>query len=140
MRGRVMPRGLTSLVAPVARDGTVTRVGGDPAIATHARVQEFYRYWLARRGHRRFPSRADIEPTDIPHLLSGIVLLDVYYEPLDFEYRLIGGDVVKRSGSVKGKRVRNAALLYGSSSAAYKNYCWVVEAGTPQFLEGIAIG
>src|SRR5258705_7804623 len=57
------------------------------------------------------PSRRDIEPTDIPYLLSGIVLLDVHYDPLDFEYRLIGGEVVKRSGNLKGKRVRQASLL-----------------------------
>ncbi len=62
---------------------TGTRVGNDPAIVTNARVREFHGYWLARRGARRFPARSDIEPTDIPHLLAGIVLLNVHYEPLE---------------------------------------------------------
>src|SRR5258705_8101771 len=84
------------------------------------------------------PSRRDIEPTDIPYLLSGIVLLDVYYDPLDFEYRLIGGEVVKRSGNLEGKRVRQASLL-NVASMAYRNYCDVVEIGIPQFLEAAAI-
>jgi hypothetical protein len=87
----------------------------------------------------RFPSRKDIEPTEIPHLLSGIVLLDVHREPLDFEYRLLGDDVVTRLGSLKGKFVRTAALI-NLSSSAYRNYCEVVETGVPQFLEGLATG
>jgi len=115
-----------------------TRVGDDPAIVTNARVREFHDYWLARRGERRFPAKSDIEPTDIPHLLAGIVLLDVHREPLDFEYRLIGDDIAARFGRLKGKRVREAALLNNASSA-YTNYCRVVETGVPQFLEGIAV-
>jgi len=113
-------------------------VGSDPAIVSDKRVLEFHRYWLARRGERRFPRRADIEPTDIPHLLAGVMLLDVHYDPLDFEYRLIGGDIVSRLGSLKGKRVRDAALT-NSASPAYDNYCLMVESGVPQFLQGSAI-
>jgi hypothetical protein len=113
-------------------------VGADPAIAGEARVLEFYRYWLARRGERRFPRRADIEPTDIPHLLSGIMLLDVTYDPLDFEYRLIGGAIVDRSGFLKGKRVREAALR-NPSSVAYDNYCRMIASGVPQFLRGSGV-
>ena len=114
------------------------RVGDDPSIAGDARVLALYRYWLALRGARRFPARRDIEPTDIPHLLSGIVLLDVHYEPLDFEYRLIGGDIVARSGLLKGKRVREAALR-NPASTAYANYCRMIASGVPQFFRGSAV-
>jgi PAS domain len=131
-----MPTERRKLVA--GGDGEV-RIGADPAIVTNPRVLEFHRYWLARRGGRRFPSRRDIEPTDIPHLLPGILLLDVRYDPLDFEYRLLGDDVVMRFGSLKGKLVRTAALI-NLSSSAYSNYCEVVETGVPQFLEGRATG
>jgi hypothetical protein len=89
-----------------------TTVGSDPAIVTDKRVLEFYRYWLARRGERRFPGRADIGPTDIPHLLSGMMLPDVQCDPLDFEYRLIGDAVVSRLGSLKGQAgTRGGAIL-----------------------------
>jgi hypothetical protein len=134
---RIMP-GERTMVASASAETADARVGDDPAIVTNARVREFHRYWLARRGDRRFPARSDIEPTDIPHLLSGVLLLDVHYEPLDFEYRLIGDTIVTRLGSLKGKRVREAALINVSSSA-YKNYCRVIETGIPQFLEGIAV-
>ena len=133
-----MPSRRVMLVAPVAEDGMAARSGADPSIVTNARVLEFYHYWLAQCRGRRFPRRADIEPTDIPHLLSGIVLLDVHADPLDFEYRLIGDTIVTRLGNLKGKRVREAALINVSSSA-YKNYCRVIETGVPQFLEGVAV-
>jgi len=119
------------------RDKPTITVGSDPAIVTNKRVQEFYRYWLSLRGERRFPRRADIEPTDIPRLLSGVMLLDVHYDPIDFEYRLVGDDITRRLGSLKGRRVREAALINGDSSA-YDNYRRMVESGVPQFLEGTA--
>jgi hypothetical protein len=134
-----MPVGGARVVATVMNDAVDARVGVDPAVVTNTRVREFHSYWLARRGERRFPSRKDIEPTDIPYLLSGIVLLDVHYDPLDFEYRLLGDDIVTRFGNLKGKRVRKAAAINVSSSA-YRNYCQVIETGMPQFLEGTAIG
>src|SRR4051794_14151482 len=111
----MMAGALPSLSHAIVPDPQGALVGDDPAIAGDERVLAFHRYWLARRGERRFPARRDIEPTDIPHLLSGIVLLDVHYDPLDFEYRLIGGDIVGRSGLIKGKRVREAALRNGAS-------------------------
>ena len=126
------------LVGSAADRSSAARIGEDPAIVTNARGKEFHRYWLTRRGERRFPAKSDIEPTDIPHLLSGIVLLDVHAEPLDFEYRLIGDTIVTRLGNLKGKRVREAALINVSSSA-YANYCRVIETGVPQFLEGVAV-
>jgi hypothetical protein len=122
----------------ILTDAQAVLVGDDPAIAGDERVLEFHRYWLARRGERRFPRRADIEPTDIPHLLAGIMLLDVTYDPLDFEYRLIGGAIVDRSGFLKGKRVREAALR-NPSSVAYDNYCRMIASGVPQFLRGSGV-
>ena len=113
------------------------RVGADPTIATDPDVQEFHRYWLGLRRGRRYPSRRDIDPGAIPHLLPNVLLLDVHREPLDFEYRLIGDEVISRLGAQKGKRVREACLINVSSSA-YRNYCAVVETGLPQFLEGPA--
>jgi hypothetical protein len=114
------------------------RVGYDPAIVTNGRVQEFYRHWLALKGARAFPTKAEFDPTAIPHLLPGTLLLKVVEDPLDFEYRIIGEEIVVRLGNLKGKRVRDAALL-NATSTAYQNYCAVVESGRPQFLEGSAM-
>jgi hypothetical protein len=48
-----------------------------------------YDYWLDKRQGRLMPSRADIDPVDIPALLPYVMLIDVV-EPLNFRYRLIG--------------------------------------------------
>lgn len=47
-------------------------------------------YWLARRGERAMPARADIDPLDIPWVLARIWLCD--YQPAEqrFHFRLAG--------------------------------------------------
>lgn len=119
---------------PLNRD---CRTGFDPEIVRAPTVRELYEHWLKLRGTRRFPAKTQIDIADIPHLASALMLLKVTYEPLDFEYRIIGDDIANRLGNVKGRRVRQAALLNVDASA-YRNYCAVVEAGKPQFMEGWA--
>lgn len=47
-------------------------------------------YWTAKRGHRTLPSRADIDPVDIPELLQHIGLIDVEAPTRRYRYRLVG--------------------------------------------------
>lgn len=56
----------------------------------HPIVEAAAAYWQSKRHGRRMPSRADLDPCDIPRLLPNILLLDVTYQPLNFRYRLIG--------------------------------------------------
>jgi len=113
------------------------RTGFDPEIVQAPAVRELYAYWLKLRGTRRFPAKTDVDLAAIPHLAASLMLLKVSYNPLDFEYRIIGDDIANRLGNVKGRRVREAALLNVDASA-YRNYCAVVEAGKPQFMAGWA--
>ncbi len=63
-------------------------------------------YWKRIRGEFRMPARADLDPLDIPGLLSHVVLIDVGHDPLEFGYRLIGTEIVKRSrGDYTGKKL-----------------------------------
>lgn len=48
------------------------------------------KYWTAKRGERALPSRADIDPVDIPELLQHIGLVDVEGPPRRYRYRLVG--------------------------------------------------
>lgn len=50
-------------------------------------------YWNKIRGDRSMPSRADLDPVDIPTLLPYVYILDVLDGASDFRYRLIGSDV-----------------------------------------------
>ena len=65
------------------------------------------RYWEERRRDRGLPSRADIDPLDIPDLLPPVFLVNVLREPLDFRYRLLGTQIVRHSAAdYTGKSLR----------------------------------
>lgn len=113
------------------------RVGFEPEIVRSPAVQAFHAYWLKLRGEREFPARSQVDIAEIPRLAANLVLLKVTYDPLDFEYRIVGDEITTRLGNVKGRRVRDAALINVDTSA-YRNYCAVIEARRPQFLEGWA--
>ncbi len=50
-------------------------------------------YWQGLRQGRKMPARADLDPTAIPRRLTGVLLVDVLKDPLDFRYRLVGSDI-----------------------------------------------
>ena len=55
-------------------------------------VKRGYGHWR-NRCSGRLPSRAMIDPADIPELLPHVVIDGVRRDPLDFVYRLIGTEV-----------------------------------------------
>ncbi len=74
-------------------------VAGEPGPAAAPRVKssriidQALAYWQRIRANRAMPSRADLNPGDIPKLLPFIILMDVLHDPLDFRYRLIGTEI-----------------------------------------------
>ncbi len=69
-------------------------------------IQEAREYWSRCRGDRAIPSRTDIDPGDIRHILPNVILIDVLREPLDFRYRLIGTEIDRHSSERHtGKRI-----------------------------------
>ncbi len=56
----------------------------------HPRIRALYEYWNGKRGARRMPRRADIDPMEIPSYLPGIVMVDIGYEPFSLTYRVVG--------------------------------------------------
>src|SRR5215470_6612013 len=73
----VMPRHKTPCVCPV---GGQTRHRRDVAdrfwgIMKHLTTQAFFNYWTSKRGRRRAPTRSDIDPADILHILSETFIL-----------------------------------------------------------------
>ncbi|MGD8809019.1 MAG: PAS domain-containing protein [Gammaproteobacteria bacterium] len=58
---------------------------------------DLLRYWqLAGRGG--MPSRTDLDPADIPGLLSNVILIDVQRAPIRFRVRLCGTEVDRLLG------------------------------------------
>ena len=69
----------------------------DPNVADAPRFAELLAYWQSRRGNRRMPRRADIDPPiDLSGHLKNLVLIEALPESDDFRYRLIGTEVVDK--------------------------------------------
>ncbi len=64
----------------------MTRISTNEPLTVH-NLRNLRDYCLDARKSRLMPTRNDIDPLDIPHLLPNIVLTDVHYEPLRFQYR-----------------------------------------------------
>ena len=73
----------------------------------HPDTITLYNYWLAKRGNRSMPARADIDPVEMPRqFLPGISIVDVVADERRYVYRLVGtGDVEVRGHDPTGKSV-----------------------------------
>jgi hypothetical protein len=48
------------------------------------RLRQAFAYWRGKLAGRAMPARRDIDPVDVPTLLSYVMLADVLPAPLDF--------------------------------------------------------
>ncbi|HNB26587.1 MAG TPA: PAS domain-containing protein [Alphaproteobacteria bacterium] len=75
-------------------------------------IRQMFAYWQRKRGARRMPSRADIDPAEMKAMLPFMILVDVVYDAAgkaDFVYRLVGTREVEiRNGDPTGQRVAEA--------------------------------
>jgi hypothetical protein len=97
-----------------------------------ANLQRIYAYWLAKRGARPMPRRADLDPTEFPpRLLPGITLVDVVPDHRRYVYRLVGTmEAEVRGYDPTGKSVGEA---YFGENAEDATECYdrVVETRAP---------
>jgi len=64
----------------------------------HPKLQQLYDYWSVKRGERKMPSRADIDPLDMTFVMGNVILVDVIAgTPLGFRIRLHGTNLVERA-------------------------------------------
>jgi hypothetical protein len=59
---------------------------------------ELYAYWERKRGLRRMPSRADIDPVDLKRILPSILLAKIDRESRRVRYTLVGTRCVAYAG------------------------------------------
>ncbi len=69
--------------------------------------RELYDYWRACAQSRAMPSRFDIDPVAIPHLLPGLSLLDTGGDLDSLKYRLAG----TRVGEIYGAEITGRAVF-----------------------------
>lgn len=97
------------------------------------RLREIYHYWLARCRDGRPPRRADIDPVDIPRLLSRLIIVDLVPDERRFVYRLVGTKEVEVRGfDPTGKSV-GEGFIGPSREDALSWYERTVRTMTPQF-------
>lgn len=75
------------------KDSKVTEL--NPQDFSSDKQRDLYAYWLKIKGDRLMPSRTDMDPMDIPHLLSSIWMADVIAgDKIQIKVRLFGTDLV----------------------------------------------
>jgi hypothetical protein len=62
-------------------------------------LRRLYQYWLERRGDRKWPTRADIDPVEMRFILGNLILAEVLPEtPPRYRIRLHGTTLTRRVG------------------------------------------
>jgi hypothetical protein len=94
-------------------------------------VSELYFYWRSKCRGTSLPSRADIDPTEIPRLLPYLTIVEVVPDDRRYIYRLVGTKEVEIRGSdPTGKSVAEA--YYGPSiEDSYSSYDRAALTGQP---------
>ncbi|WP_282608312.1 PAS domain-containing protein [Pelagibius sp. Alg239-R121] len=101
------------------------------------RRDALYSYWKRKRGARAFPSRADIDPTEMPTLLPNIILVDVTSRtPPQFRFRLVGTAIVQLYGVDFTGRYLDEIETGGMQAIIRRGYEQTVSRAEPCFQEG----
>lgn len=105
----------------------------------HPALRDLHRHWEARRGERAMPSRADMDPVELPRkLLPNLFLVDVEEDPRRFRYRLVGTEltaVMRRE--LAGLYIDEMPFLF--RKFALPAYAEVMERAGPAYREINAI-
>jgi len=94
-------------------------------------LEPLFRYWDRKRGDRRMPRRADIDPAEMVPFLSGVMLVDVVADARRYVYRLVGTREVQARGSDPTGRVVGEAFIGSSRESVLANYNHVCLTGAP---------
>jgi hypothetical protein len=94
-------------------------------------LAEFLDYWRGKCAGRPMPTRADIDPLDIPRLLPHVYLVDVHEMPLDFTYRLLGTEVIANTEADFSGRRLSEIKDRGSQGQLLEIYARVWATGAP---------
>ena len=103
------------------------------------KIVEAVEYWQSIKPAEGLPGRQHFDPTDIPHLLRGVWLIDVEQEPLRFAFRLVGTSVVSYFGSdPTGHRLDDVFANF-EETIAYRDLKSVVETRQPSWRRGVPL-
>jgi hypothetical protein len=117
-----------ALIAEASERSFIARVGDE-------RLHALYDYWHGRRQDRRCPSRADIDPVDIPALLPHLLLTEVVGGGARFRWRLVGTEVERHFGCAMTGRCIDELLRGQYLAYLERLYRSVIAGCTPVYSE-----
>jgi hypothetical protein len=104
-------------------------------------LRDGYAYWLAKKGDRAFPTRADFDPmVEAPKLSRQIMLMDVQSQPLDFRYRLVGTQLRQNMAMEWTGQWMSQIEFQRPPNPIWSHHQWVVENRQPRFFRPTYIG
>ncbi|NKB57099.1 MAG: PAS domain-containing protein [Alphaproteobacteria bacterium] len=103
------------------------------------RVRAIYDYWCAIRPGARLPTRADMDPVDIPALLPHVWMADVEHSPFRFRFRLVGSAIVRGLGRDVTGRYFEDCFDDFEGSGPYNTLAEVCSTGAPTWRRGPAL-
>ncbi len=66
---------------------------------SNPKLRRLHEYWSQRRGDRKWPARADLDPVDMSFVLGNVILVEVLPEtPVRYRIRLHGSTLAQRVG------------------------------------------
>lgn len=122
---------MTKPQAPIGRMGALAESELD------RRLQDLLDYWRAKRGIRKYPARADIDPLDLRAVLGNINLVDVVLQAdgtKRFRYRLFGTDFVFYHGADLTGRWIDDVPNPDFRAELVGMYAGVADSGEPRLL------
>ncbi len=94
-------------------------------------LQRLYRDWQDRRGGREFPSRSDFDVLDLGYIIGNLSLLDVFFQPLRFRFRIQASGVTERVGYEMTGKDLDALPARDSRDAIRRHFVEVVNRRAP---------
>ncbi|MDQ7246874.1 PAS domain-containing protein [Dongia sedimenti] len=102
-------------------------------------LEPLYRYWDKKRGDRRMPRRADIEPAELVSFLPALMIVDVVADDRRYVYRLVGTREVDARGQDPTGRAVGEAFMGASREGVLRNYDRVQLTGRPHVDTGTVV-
>jgi hypothetical protein len=99
------------------------------------RLRRLFEYWEQKRGLRKAPLRAEINPAEIPDLLGFLNLYEVRTKPRDYLVRLNGSEVAAAIRRDATGMVLSEVIVGDAGARCRKAFAMCVDHWTPTFVE-----
>ncbi|HUK60694.1 MAG TPA: PAS domain-containing protein [Stellaceae bacterium] len=101
-------------------------------------VARIHAYWDGKRGQRRMPSRADIDPAELGRLVPHVMIYDVEEPEKLYRIRLVGGVIVDFYGFNTTGQLAGACMPPASAAQMHEILSGVEIGRAPRFRAGFA--